>query len=370
MKQRIVWIDFARTVAIIAIVANHAISRVFMNYADQYVEFANQDLYSQVFKSIVTTFSWLGVPLFLMITGALILNKSFETEEDIKYFYQHNWIRLVIATIIWGIIGYIYRTLVLYPTNHFLLNEWCIGLIQNVFYINKNEFGSFWYTNMLVFIYTLLPVINVYLKKFTCRSLLMPLFLIFVAGIFIPTINKYLVMADLPTYSFSLLSNVRFQTFQMSEFLALLYVVIGYMINNGALYQLGTKKNAIYFILFFTVTCFLQLYGYSHTYDFVTGYNSIGICISSILLFNYIRQRANSISRKDIFERIAIRAFGIYEIHIIVLETIFKYTQWNILFINHVTTASLFIIVPMIISWLIILLLERSKKLREYMLFE
>ena len=177
-------------------------------------------------------------------------------------------------------------------------------------------------------------------------------------------------MANIPTYSFSLLSNVRFQTFQMSEFVALLYVVTGYMIKNGVFDHMSKKKNAVCFVLCFTVTCILQLYGYSQNYEFVTGYNSVGICVSSILLFSYIKQRAVDVSHAHIYERIAIRAFGIYEIHIIVLETIFKYTQWNIIFINHVTTTLLFIIVPMIISWLIILLLERSKKLRVYMLFE
>ena len=49
-------------------------------------------------KALLTVASRYGVPLFLMITGALILRKRFETAEDVRRFYRHNWLSLLITS--------------------------------------------------------------------------------------------------------------------------------------------------------------------------------------------------------------------------------------------------------------------------------
>lgn len=66
------YLDIARTIAIISISLNHAVNRTYDNYFGQMEEFLESSYLSSLLKSVVTVFSHLGVPLFLMISGALL----------------------------------------------------------------------------------------------------------------------------------------------------------------------------------------------------------------------------------------------------------------------------------------------------------
>ena len=67
------YLDIARAIAIISISLNHAVNRTYDNYAGQMEEFLELSWASSLLKAVTTMFSHLGVPLFLMISGALLL---------------------------------------------------------------------------------------------------------------------------------------------------------------------------------------------------------------------------------------------------------------------------------------------------------
>ena len=100
------YLDIARTIAIISISLNHAVNRTYDNYFGQMEEFLESSYLSSLLKSVVTVFSHLGVPLFLMISGALLLHKRMETADDVKRFYRHNLLELFITAEIWYFIMY------------------------------------------------------------------------------------------------------------------------------------------------------------------------------------------------------------------------------------------------------------------------
>ena len=66
------YLDIARAIAIISISLNHAVNRTYDNYFGQMEEFLEFSYLSSLLKSVATVFSHLGVPLFLMISGALL----------------------------------------------------------------------------------------------------------------------------------------------------------------------------------------------------------------------------------------------------------------------------------------------------------
>lgn len=86
MKKRESYLDYARVFAIISISCNHAITRAFSVYDTTYEEFLAYPKIVSLFRSIIYVFSRMGVPVFLMITGALLLNKKIETKEDVLRF--------------------------------------------------------------------------------------------------------------------------------------------------------------------------------------------------------------------------------------------------------------------------------------------
>lgn len=105
-NSRIFWLDVARCVAIISITLNHAVNRAYHVYEGQSAEFFSIPLGSTLFKTVVYVFSRIGVPLFLMISGALLFNKEINNAEDIKKFYKHNLLSLLITSEIWMFIMY------------------------------------------------------------------------------------------------------------------------------------------------------------------------------------------------------------------------------------------------------------------------
>ena len=71
-QKRTFYLDVARAIAIISISLNHAVNRSYTNYQGQMAEFFAIPLWSTLFKTVMTVFSHVGAPLFLMITGIYI----------------------------------------------------------------------------------------------------------------------------------------------------------------------------------------------------------------------------------------------------------------------------------------------------------
>lgn len=89
---RIQSFDIARSFAIICVVLCHSIEFAYSN-----VYYLNLSENSQIFRIIFFTISRLGVPIFLFLTGALILKKQIESDDDILKFYKNNLLPLFIA---------------------------------------------------------------------------------------------------------------------------------------------------------------------------------------------------------------------------------------------------------------------------------
>ena len=99
--SRTLYLDIVRVFAVVCITLNHAVNRTYDNYSNQYKQYLESSFVSTFIKTFITVFSHIGVPLFLMITGVLILNKNFENPQNIKKFIKNNYLNLFITTEIW-----------------------------------------------------------------------------------------------------------------------------------------------------------------------------------------------------------------------------------------------------------------------------
>ncbi len=165
-KNRQFSYDVIRTFAILFVTFNHAINRSFSNYGAQYLDFERYSFFSNLFKASVTVLSHIGVPLFLMLTGSLILSKPFDTAEQRKFFYRHNWLRILITTEIWLAIAFWF---IYFFSPDPLLRSYSIpklitNFLLNQVFLEQRALGSMWYMNMIIPIYTLLPMIALYIQ--------------------------------------------------------------------------------------------------------------------------------------------------------------------------------------------------------------
>ena len=185
-KNRIWYLDIARVIAVISVSLNHAVNRSYSNYQgtqEQWEEFFTISFRSNLVRCAVMIFSRLGVPLFLMISGTLLLSRKVETEQDIGRFYKRNLLPLVITAEIWTVIMYWYIVLV-NPGNTVLETGGVSGAITGMFhtmlFINQTRFGSMWYIPVIICLYLMLPLMAMVITKVgSAKPFLLPCILIF-----------------------------------------------------------------------------------------------------------------------------------------------------------------------------------------------
>ena len=138
--KRIKNLDIARTFAIISVLLCHAVEYIYILDMKNWV---NATTISQIYRTVLFTIGRCGVPIFLFITGYLILSKKMETDDDVSKFYKRSFLPLLITTEIWIIIYNIF--LAFYNKNGFaqgIFIEYGITVDDEVTEIRNGGFGS------------------------------------------------------------------------------------------------------------------------------------------------------------------------------------------------------------------------------------
>lgn len=100
-SKRIAKFDLIRMVAILSVVACHAVEKVYPFHEEV---FHNYGKSSQLFALIVFSLGRVGVPLFFMLTGYFLLPRNYSDERATFSFYKTKVLQLYISIVI-GIVG-------------------------------------------------------------------------------------------------------------------------------------------------------------------------------------------------------------------------------------------------------------------------
>ena len=191
-KQRIIYLDFLKVIAIFLMVANHCVDNV--TPAERALPWYN------LWGSVYNSFTRPAIPLFMMVTGILLL----PTKMDMGSFYKKRLSRLLIPFLVWSVL---YN---LFPWFTGLLNcdpetihvffKWADtsqafgDALRNILMIPFN-FSAFavqmWYVYLLIGIYLYIPVFSAWVEKSDKRS--QRIFLaIWAVSLFVPYLRNYL----------------------------------------------------------------------------------------------------------------------------------------------------------------------------------
>lgn len=142
-KQRIFYFDILRTFAIIAVIICH-VDHFFGPLT------TNPQIIAQMtFHDI----GRIGVPIFLMISGALLLNRDYE----LSSFIKRRFTRIIYPCIFWFIL--IALTSLLFKRNSAYIWSVFIG-----------EPSIMWYFWTLIGIYLFIPVLNTFIKEYELKG--------------------------------------------------------------------------------------------------------------------------------------------------------------------------------------------------------
>lgn len=154
--KNIFWIDVVKAAAIIGVVLIHASAKTVYLWGEI-------DFVSWQYAHILNSFSRISVLLFVMASGALLLNKK----ETLATFFLKRSTRIFFPWLFWGSIIYIF-----FKTDQNL---------QEVF------LGGFWYIPLIVGLYFITPLLRVYVSKAKSAELYFYLIFWFIIVSVIPT---------------------------------------------------------------------------------------------------------------------------------------------------------------------------------------
>ena len=173
MKQRILYLDFLRCLAILFVVVLHSIAPTLIN----------PSCYSCTawyLSMLVDPFTRAGVPLFLMISGCLLLSRS--DTERVQDFYRHNIPKLVIPLAAWNVIYY--ATEVLYGQHPIDILDFLNR------FLNQGISYHMWFIYTLLGIYLLCPFLKRIVEHCTAQQLVVLLGIILFPTTLRPIFNQ------------------------------------------------------------------------------------------------------------------------------------------------------------------------------------
>jgi len=183
MTEKLSYISVLRIIATIAVIAIHA-SSGYLNSTD----IAGFDW---KYANLINSFTRFSVPIFVMLSGALLLTK----EEYTGQFYKKRLLKIFYPFLFWTIIYFFYNTNVL----ELNIDQ----LISTLVYRLKNGANAhLWYLYMIMGLYLAIPFLQKIVKHSSMRELEIFLVLWFITlFIFNKNFSTYLPKFDLTFFS-------------------------------------------------------------------------------------------------------------------------------------------------------------------------
>lgn len=307
-NQRIKWVDLVRASAILFVVLCHSVELVYSFNLEGVLSLTSR---SKWFSFIFFTIGRLGVPLFLMVSGSLLLNKDYD-DERIKRFWKKNWLHLVICTMVW---------IVIYE----LFNIFYLGvtipipqIIADMLFVHGVSFAHVWYMPMILGMYILLPFVSVALKRVNLKLLVFPLvvFTIYCFGVSL----------------FSRIYNVYSQELKINTQLSAgfsggtygLYIIYGYLVQKGAFKRIKTVIVSIFTLISFFLSVYIQIWFYSKGEVYNIWYDNLFLLAAAVGIFE-LASRLKNVKCYKTVKFISVYSFPLYLLHMIVIKVVLKH---------------------------------------------
>lgn len=300
-------------------------------------------------KTFYYTISRVGVPIFFMISGYLLLIK----EEPISIFLKKRFTRVAIPFLAWSII---YDLVYSQP---FVENGITLDGIGSLFVriIRGPRGGHLWFLYFLIGLYIFTPVLRVFVSKAQKSDLLYYIGLWFFV---VPFLN--IVQALTPIQN-------GFEVYYVGGYLG--YFLLGYFLgkqeNTPQTLYIGIAMFGIGILWTFAVF-YLDLPPDDNELVF-RSYQSINIILMSLgafIILKMVGEKANRLI-VEVARQGGKVSFGIYLIHLLVLDVLLALankTSLNVQEFNSIVIIPLVAVVAFLISWVVSYVIQKIPILR------
>ena len=347
-SKRIFYFDALRAIAILCVVLLHVTGHLgeMMSY-----NISTIHSFSGAFETFANNFFRIGIALFLMISGALLLGRDW----DIKGFLSKRIPRIAKPFLFWSLIFSVVLILVSYliPNAHFV-NGFGIMDILMVFVdtLLCRAPGSavYWFFWMMLGVYLLMPIFNRWINGTDMSRV--EYFLIVWAFYLIAV---YSLMLPIPEI--------------VSFFVAPIgFAVLGYYLRYTKRRIFNSSIAAVILIVVSAILMFFYAYSVVdtrilfvfHRYSFLIMIEAIGVfCL--LKTTSFLNNPGDNI--KKMISSIAICSYGMYLIHSQLIMVARRILHLSLSFsLNYL----ILFIVGFVFSWIIILVLSKIPLIDEY----
>jgi len=290
MKKKLIWPDSLRVISTIAVIILHVSAPILYEYG----KISEESWHIGNFYDGMVRFC---VPVFFMLSGALLLGKDY----DLSSFLKKRFWRIIPPLIFWSLI-YIFYDYILVGEKYFTLIEFIKMVIKNLFYGSKFHL---WFIYTLLGLYLFIPILRKWIKNSGNKEIVYFLIIWVLTIIYsIPHFNIYLPKVPLTNFT---------------GYIG--YFVLGYFLSNL------TIKNKYVPIMFILIGMSITIYG---TYyltlknneysEYFYGYLTPNVLLSSMgifLLFKNFVIKNKRIRKVILF--FSKHSFGIYLVHVFIL---------------------------------------------------
>jgi surface polysaccharide O-acyltransferase-like enzyme len=337
-KEIISWADLIRGIAIFLVVVIHVSGQLTNAWGkiptDQWII---ADIYGGIAR--------IAVPLFFMISGYLLLPRS----ESLSVFYTKRMTRILIPFVAWSLI-YLGWYCGNHPHTCTPTLIWDLLLVRGTYY-------HLWFLYSLISIYLILPILRLMIRPDIDKGILWYLILLWL--IFQPVLtiaHKF--------WNFSIKISAPLAT----GFVC--YFVLGYLLGEITLFRGRIILSSIIWVIATMVTI-VGTYLFTRNSDqfdgFFYDFVSLNVILASSTVFLLLRwiSEANIFSSSRAYalmRTFAASAFGIYLVHILVIEVLSSWIPFvhiNSFMGNAIWSVPLVSMVVFFLSFLIVRILQK-----------
>lgn len=297
-KNRIIYIDILNILAMICVVAMHCNGIVHGYSKDR----------SWATSLIVETICFWAVPVFLMITGATLMN--YRKKYDTKIFFKKRFMKVVIPFLFWASVMIIWK----YTNGLMVIENFNIKEILNIIFLNKEE-STYYFIFLILGIYLTMPIISHLAEEKYRKTLWYAVVVLFVTQSVLPITLEIFGI----TYNGNL--SILFNGY-------LIFVLLGYLLSTE---QVDKKHRCIVYVL----GIISMIFRYTFVYYFsnkngildrrlfgYTQFHSVFLASAVFILVKNINFNVIAENKKisNILAKISGCSFGVYLIHKIIIH--------------------------------------------------
>jgi len=291
-EQRLTWPDNLRALATLAVIVLHVSSSVLYEFE----KVSNFDWWTgNIYDSLVR---WC-VPVFLMVTGALLIPKQHTSDSyRISEFIQKRMGKILMPFAFWS---FIYLVILIYK--HIMYaNE--IGSLNIIQIILHGSSYHLWYIYMLLGVYIVLPLISKKIQTISDKSLFfIMLFWSLILGLnYIPNFHLSPAVHVFVGYVGYTIFGYYLSKKNISNIIAILFFLVGFSVTAFGTFELSNQQHSFNDLL----------------YKYTTPH--IAIMAAGIFILVKNNMISENIWLAKIKNIIAQHSLGIYLIHVLILE--------------------------------------------------